>query len=80
MAEVTAMETKLTLSCILLWAIGITGMFLTRGAGYGPGDLGFELFARAFGVGGLAYVFVGALSCIGCEDERGRRDEGSDER
>jgi len=55
------MPLKIIRTCAVLWSLGILGMFLTRGLGHGPGDLGFEVCARAWGIGGLGYILLGAL-------------------
>jgi len=59
------MNAKLLRSCACLWVLGTAGMFATRALlGQEPGDFAFEVCARAWGVGGLGYLVVGAIQAF----------------
>ena len=60
------MNLKLATFSSRLWAIGCTGMLVSKaGFDVGPGHLPFDLFARAWIVGGLTYLFMACLIMLG---------------
>jgi hypothetical protein len=62
------MISKLLLSCAGLWLVGLIGMVVARALfALGPGELGFELPARLWIVGGVSYAICGLLGLRGAE-------------
>ena len=56
------MKSKLLLSCAGVWLVGLVGMVIARALfDLGPGELGFEVPARLWIVGGLSYAVCGAV-------------------
>ncbi len=66
------MNGKFLQSCAGLWLFGLLGMVIARALfDLGPGQLGFELPARLWIVGGVGYAVLGTLGFLAGEAHRG---------
>lgn len=64
--------TKLAAFCGFLWILGLVGMGVSRAFfDCGPGNLGFDVAARAWAVGGLTYCLIGGIHVL--DEARGSR-------